>query len=124
MLIMLVILLSTFIYLKIKTPSLPEDNSQDQNSTKIWLGIAVFTMAIIHLGFYLVFESPLALSLLYQSFHHWIIKVGFLIYFIYKTPNLCNYVKNYFQQNVTHLINEFELSTMFQPPNNQIDVIV
>ena len=124
MLIMLVILLSTFIYLKIKTPSLPEDNSQDQNSTKIWLGIAVFAMAIIHLGFYILFQSPLALTLFSQSFHHWIIKVGFLIYFIYKTPNLCNYVKNYFQQNVTHPINEFELSTMFQPPNNQIDVIV
>ena len=97
MLLMLVILLITFIALKIKTSSLPEDNPQDLDSMKtgICLGIAFFALTISFLVFYLEYDwSSLALILLTQSFFHGIVKVGFLGYFIYKTPNLYNFVSS------------------------------
>ena len=63
MLFMLVILLITFITLKIKTPSLPEDNPQDEDSLKtgVWLGIGLFTLTTIYLGLYLIFHSIVGL---------------------------------------------------------------
>ena len=131
MLLMLVILLITFIALKIKTSSLPEDNLQDTDSLKtgIWLGIAFFTLATIYLGFYLVLKSSsLALILFTQSFLQGIIKVGFLGYFIYKTPNLYNFVSSQLT-----LVNPFNglgtkftsIFALFKPAApNRIDVIV
>ena len=130
MLLMLVILLLTSIALKIKTSSLPEDNPQDKISLKtgIWLGITIFTLATIYLGCYLVLEnSSLALTLLTQSFLHCIIKVGFVAYFIYKTPHLYNFVS--FQLNLVNpVFNDLgtiiALFKLVVPNNNRIDVIV
>ena len=133
MLFMLVILLITFIALKIKTPSFPEDNPQDLDSMKtgICLGIALFTLTISFLVCYLEYDwSSLALILLTQSFFHGIVKVGFLGYFIYKTPNLYNFVINSFQLTVVNPVNEFLSGNIilsfasFQPTvPNRIDVI-
>ena len=130
---MLVILLITFIALKNKTPSYPEENTQDQDSMKtgICLGIAFFTLTISFLVFYLEYDwSSLALILLTQSFFHGIVKVGFLGYFIYKTPNLYNFVINSFQLTVVNPVNEFLSGNIilsfasFQPTvPNRIDVI-
>ena len=105
---MLVILLITFIGLKIKTSSFPEDNLQDEDSMKtgLWLGIAVFALTSVYLGCYLTIESPLALTLVTQFLFHCVVKVGFLVYFIYKTPNLSNYVRHSFQINVVHPVND------------------
>ena len=127
MLIMLVILLITFITLKIKTPSFPEEE-QESSKTRLWLGIIVFAMAIVHLGLYIFVKSSLALNLTTQFLHHFIIKVGFLAYFIYKTPNLHNYVKSSFQNNLISPFNDlkttfFHYLAFIQPVPNQIDVI-
>ena len=130
---MLVILLITFIALKIKTPSLPEDNLEDKDSIKtgIWLGITLFTIATIFLGCYLVLHgSSLALILFTQFIFHGIIKLGFLVYFIYKTPNLYNFVMNSFQLNLVNPVND--LGTKFTSSfasftltvSNRIDVVV
>ena len=134
MLLMLVILLITFIALKIKTSSLPEDNPQDTDSLKtgIWLAIAFFTLVTIYLGFFLVLKSSsLVLILFTQSFLQGIIKVGFLGYFICKTPNLYNFVINSFQLTVVNPVNEFLSGNIifksfasFHPTvPNRIDVI-
>ena len=132
MLFMLVILLITFITLKIKTPSLPEDNPQDEDSLKtgVWLGIGLFTLTTIYLGLYLIFHSRSSLTLTFftQSFFHSIVKVGFLSYFVHKTPNLYNFVMNSFQLNVVNPVNE-QKNTLrlasFQPTITQkVDVIV
>ena len=133
MILMLVILLITFIALKIKTPSLPEDNLEDKDSIKtgIWLGITLFTIATIFLGCYLVLHgSSLALILFTQFIFHGIIKLGFLAYFIYKTPNLYNFVMNSFQLNLVNPVND--LGTKFTSSfasftltvSNRIDVVV
>ena len=133
MILMLVILLITFIALKIKTPKLPEDNLEDKDSIKtgIWLGITLFTIATIFLGWYLVLHSSsLALILFTQFIFHGIIKLGFLAYFIYKTPNLYNFVMNSFQLNLVNPVND--LGTKFTSSfasftltvSNRIDVVV
>ena len=133
MILMLVILLITFIALKIKTPSLPEDNLEDKDSIKtgIWLGITLFTIATIFLGCYLfLHSSSLALILFTQFIFHGIIKLGFLVYFIYKTPNLYNFVMNSFQLNLVDPVND--LATKFTSSfasftltvSNRIDVVV
>ena len=127
---MLVILLITFIALKNKTPSYPEENTQDQDSMKtgICLGIAFFTLTISFLVCYLEYDwSSLALILLTQSFFHGIVKVGFLGYFIYKTPNLYYFVS--FQLNLVNpVFNDLgtiiALFKLVVPNNNRIDVIV
>ena len=104
---MLIILLLTFVVLQIKTSGLPsEDNPEDQNSMKtgLWIGIAVFALTAIYLACYLTFykSSPLALTLVTQFLFHCIVKVGFLGYSIYKTPNLYNYVNDSFRINFFH----------------------
>ena len=130
---MLVILLITFIALKIKTPKLPEDNLEDKDSVKtgICLGMALFTIATFFLGCYLVLHSSsLALILFTQFIFHGIIKLGFLVYFIYKTPNLYNFVMNSFQLNLVNPVND--LGTKFTSSfasftltvSNRIDVVV
>ena len=131
---MLVNLLVTFIALKIKTPSLPEDSPQDLDSMETWicLGIALFTLTMNYLRVYLEFDRlPLALTLFIQSFFHGIVKVGFLAFFVYKTPNLHNFVINYFRLNVENpFFNELTttLTSFFvslkPAKSNKIDVIV
>ena len=67
-----------------------------------------------YLRVYLEFDRlPLALTLFIQSFFHGIVKVGFLAFFVYKTPNLHNFVINYFRLNVENPFNE--LTTTFSP---------
>ena len=132
MILMLVILLITFIALKIKTPSLPEDNPKNWDSmqTGIRLGIVLFALAITYLNFYLGSDmSSLPQTLFTHSFFHAIVRVGFLAYFIYKTPNLYSFVKNSFQLNVVNPVNELSANltlsfASFQPTEpNRIDVI-
>ena len=97
--------------------------------TGIRLGIVLFALAITYLVFYLESDmSSLARTLFTQSFFHAIVKVGFLAYFIYKTPNLYNFVMNSFQLNVVNPVNELSANltlsfASFQPAPNRIDVI-
>ena len=72
------------------------------------------------------YASSLALTLITQSLFHGIVKVGFLAYFIYKTPNLCNFVMNSFRHNLVTPINDLGTSCVvsFRPTEpNKIDVI-
>ena len=129
MILMVVILLITCIGLRVKILKLPNNNPQDQKSmrTGIWLGIALFTLTLIYLVYYLKnYASSLALTLITQSLFHGIVKVGFLAYFIYKTPNLCNFVMNSFRHNLVTPINDLGTSCVvsFRPTEpNKIDVI-
>ena len=95
--------------------------------TGIWLGIALFTLTLIYLVYYLKnYASSLALTLITQSLFHGIVKVGFLACFIFKTPNLCNFVMNSFQHNLVTPINDLGTSCVvsFRPTEpNKIDVI-
>ena len=133
MILMVVILLITCIGLRVKILKLPNNNPQDQKSmrTGIWLGIALFTIATIFLGCYLfLHSSSLALILFTQFIFHGIIKLGFLAYFIYKTPNLYNFVMNSFRLNLVNPVND--LGTKFTSSfasftltvSNRIDVVV
>ena len=129
--LMLVILLITFIALKFKISKLPDDNHQDKKSMKtgIWLGIALFSLTLIYLICYLkMYASSMALFLFTQSFFHGIVKVGFLACFIFKTPNLCNFVMNSFRLNMVNPVNDVGCTSSFASFNhnvpNRIDVIV
>ena len=127
MLTMLIILLMSFVALQIKAPSLSSEETPEEDTMKtgLWIGIAVFVLSAIYLGWYLTFyrSSPLALTLVTQFLFHCIVKVGFLGYFIYKTPNLCNYVNNSFQINFLHHAN-LMTNTVTQPlAPNQTDTI-
>ena len=97
---MLVILLITFIALKIKITRIVDDNNPEDEAsmqTGMWLGIALFASTIVYVGCYLTIKSPIALTLVTQFLFHCIVKVGFLVYFIYKTPYLYNHILHTFQ---------------------------
>ena len=77
------------------------------------MGLLVSMLGLIHMGLYVMFKhSPIALTLANQFVQNWVVKVGFSIYFIIKTPNLYNYVCKAFS---------FQ---KFRPPPNQVDCIV
>ena len=113
--IMLIILFLWFIVLKMKIPKFPEDEQDEKATLKraTWMGIFVSLLGLLCMGLYVMFKhSPIALTLANQFIVNSVVKVGFVLYFISKTPNLYLYVCKCFKS--------FKISC----PQNQVDCIV
>ena len=110
---MLGILLISITILKIKVPKFPSEDEKEQLKRGTWMGLSVSILGLIHMGLYVMFKhSPIALTLANQFVLNWVVKVGFTMYFIVKTPNLYNYVRKAFSFH------------NFPSPPNQVDCII
>ena len=120
---MLILLCVSFVTLKLKIKSFPEAN-QDEDSIKrvLWMGIAVSLSGLTHVCFSMILSShsPIALTFINQFLCNSIVKVGFKLYFICKTPNLQNYVRNFFKNRIDFLC----FLHLFSRSPNQIDCIL
>ena len=127
---MLILLCVSFVTLKIKSPSFPEDNQdeceKDNIKRALWMGIAVSLLGLTHISLSVILtHSPIALTFINQFLCNSIVKVGCMMYFICKTPKHFDYVRNFFQYRVNFLcflLQQF--LDFFRSPPNQIDCII
>ena len=131
MLIILVILLITFIGLKIKSPALPQNQDEQKESNKlICFGVissVIFIVIMAWLAF-ATYNKKIELFFFVGTLFRVLDTILLPCYFIFSTSNLKEYALNRISKNLIVPLQQFVivicncLSKM--KPTNQIDVVV
>ena len=119
LLVMLILLLITLIFLKVKTPTLPNDSKEQETFQRILFGAIVSSIVfVVVFIIFLVFISSSDFTIYFtlEFLSNFGFKVCFPIYVIRQTPNLNQYVYD--------LWLKFKAKFTVISPSNVIDVIV